>query len=450
MNTSSQSRPPSLWSAAAAAAAKTPEARNRLVDFLRAVSILAVISGHWLLAAPYVAGGELRIGNMLQTHPWTQWLTWGFQVMPIFFLVGGYANAVSWQAAQRDGRSYADWLGARLQRLIGPLLPLLLVWAFLGAAGNQLGVPPEFVRAGSQAALVPIWFLAVYMLVVLLVPLTYAAWQRLGFVSFAVLAALAVLDDVLFFAGQKNAGWFNYLFIWLAVHQLGYAWFAERIASARTRFALGLAGLALLVGLVFGGPYPLSMISVAADEVSNTLPPKLTLLALGIAQTGILLAVEQPLRRWLTRGRVWTTTVLLNGMIMTIYLWHLTAAALVIAIAIMLGNLGLDRVPGSGAWWLARPLWMLLYVAALALLTLFVARYERGSGAPRSVAAWRQVIGTLLVSLGLAILAMSGVGGHGWLGLKAWVLLLPFGGAWLAGLIQADVPWRPHEPRADS
>ena len=199
---------------------------------------------------------------------------------------------------------------------------------------------------------------------------------------------------------------------------------------------------------MFVGPYPLSMISVAADEVSNTLPPKLTLLALGVAQTGILLAFEQPLRRWLTRGRVWTTTVLLNGMIMTIYLWHLTAAALVIAIAIMLGNLGLDRVPGSGAWWLARPVWMILYVAALAVLTLFVARYERGSGGPRSVAAWRQVIGALLVSLGLAVLAMSGVGGQGWLGLKAWVLLLPFGGAWLAGLIQTDVPWRPGEPKS--
>ena len=247
MTASSQPRPPTLWSLAAAAAAKTPDARNRLVDFLRAVSILAVISGHWLLAAPYVAGAELRIGNMLQTHPWTQWLTWGFQVMPIFFLVGGYANAVSWQAAQRDGRSYADWLGARLQRLIGPLLPLLVVWAFLGAAGNQLGVPAEFVRAGSQAALVPIWFLAVYMLVVLLVPLTYAAWQKLGWVSFAVLAALAVLDDVLFFAGQKNAGWFNYLFVWLAVHQLGYAWFAGRIAelahALRDRACgLGVAG----------------------------------------------------------------------------------------------------------------------------------------------------------------------------------------------------------------
>lgn len=37
-----------LWSQAAAVAARTPESRSRYVDFLRALSILAVISGHGL------------------------------------------------------------------------------------------------------------------------------------------------------------------------------------------------------------------------------------------------------------------------------------------------------------------------------------------------------------------------------------------------------------------
>ena len=56
----------SLWSQASSVAARTPEARNRYVDFLRAVSILAVISGHWLIAAPYVGPeGQLSLPNML-------------------------------------------------------------------------------------------------------------------------------------------------------------------------------------------------------------------------------------------------------------------------------------------------------------------------------------------------------------------------------------------------
>ena len=72
----------SLWSHAAAVAAKTPESRNRLVDFLRAASILAVISGHWLLAAPYLADGRLVMGNMLELADYTKWLSWSYKVMP--------------------------------------------------------------------------------------------------------------------------------------------------------------------------------------------------------------------------------------------------------------------------------------------------------------------------------------------------------------------------------
>ena len=143
-----------LWSRATAVAEKTPEARNRYVDFLRAVSILAVISGHWLVAAPYVgADGQLSLPNLLARQPWTQWLTWAFQVMPVFFFVGGYANGVSWKAAIRDNRSYKDWLDARLQRLVGPVLPLILVWAVLGVVAQQMGARSEILKAGSQMAL---------------------------------------------------------------------------------------------------------------------------------------------------------------------------------------------------------------------------------------------------------------------------------------------------------
>ena len=59
-----------LWSRAREVAIQTPESRNRYVDFLRALSILAVISGHWLMAAPLVIDGELAFTNMLAVEPW--------------------------------------------------------------------------------------------------------------------------------------------------------------------------------------------------------------------------------------------------------------------------------------------------------------------------------------------------------------------------------------------
>lgn len=424
-----------IWSRAAELAAQTPEARNRAVDFLRALSILAVISGHWLLAAPYVGDGSLSLVNMLERQPWTQWLTWGFQVMPVFFLVGGYANGVSWAAALRDDKSYGEWLAGRLLRLVGPVLPLVATWAVLGGVATALGVPPDIVRVGSQVALVPIWFLSVYVVVVLLVPLTYAMWQRLGFASFWLLTGLAAVDDLIFFTSElQMLGVLNYFFVWLAVHQLGYAWYQGQFTGPVRTFAFAVLGLALLLAAVKIGPYPVSMVSVPGEAVSNTLPPKLTMLALGLVQSGVLLSLEGPLRRWLARGIPWTATILLNGMIMTIYLWHITASALVMGIALLLGNVGLGAEPGSSGWWWTRPVWLAAYLVVLLALVPVVARFESGSVAAAAVTAWRRAAGAVICCLGLALLALGGVGGEGWLGLRLSVLPLPFIGAFLAGL----------------
>jgi len=191
-----------IWSRAAALAARTPESRNRYVDFLRALSICAVVFGHWLMAAPYLDSSGIHISSMLEHQQWTRWMTWAFQVMPVFFLVGGYSNSISWQSAQRRGTSYGEWLQLRLQRLAGPVLPLIALWIVLAAGAQSFGMRPEMVRVASQMALIPIWFLAVYVAVVVLVPVSYRAWQRFGFGSFGVLVLAAIIDDLLFFAAD--------------------------------------------------------------------------------------------------------------------------------------------------------------------------------------------------------------------------------------------------------
>ncbi len=90
------------------------------------------------------------------------------------------------------------------------------------------------IRIGSQVALVPVWFLAVYILVVALVPLTHAAWRRWGFASVVAPVIAAVLVDLgTFAAGIGWIGWLNYVFVWLTVHQLGYAWHDGRLAGVK-------------------------------------------------------------------------------------------------------------------------------------------------------------------------------------------------------------------------
>src|SRR5690606_35104234 len=104
-------------------AERTPADRNRSVDALRAFSILVVVFGHWSMAAVEVQDGELVTGHLLEMATWTHPVTWLLQVMPIFFVVGGYANGVSWRSSRRKGETYGGWLRSRIRRLIIPVLP---------------------------------------------------------------------------------------------------------------------------------------------------------------------------------------------------------------------------------------------------------------------------------------------------------------------------------------
>jgi hypothetical protein len=430
-------RPPrGLWSRALYFADHTPESRNRYVDFLRALSILAVVIGHWLISAPYFIDGVPAYSHLLDLAPWSRWLTWLFQVMPIFFFVGGFSNGVSWESAQRKNTPYRAWFDSRSRRPIGPVLPLLLAWGVMVAVAHSNGVGPGMIRIGSKVALVPVWFLAVYIMVVALVPLSHAAWRRWGFVSVVLPVIAAALIDVAFFAGDLSAlGWFNYPFVWLAVHQLGYAWHEGRLRRTGVGLLMFVAGAMALVGLTQLGPYPLSLVGVPSDEVSNTLPPKLPLLALAAAQIGLVLILESPARKWLNRRLPWAVTIVINGMIMTIFLWHSTVMMLIVGLAFWQLPGALAQQPNSAAWWWARPIWLLVYSLVTLPFLLVFARFERPStGNGRSPAAvWLQLVGCVIACAGLAMLALDGVGGDGWLGLRWMPLLTPLVGAGVAG-----------------
>ena len=427
---------PTLWSRAEAMARQAPPERNRYVDFLRAFSILAVVVGHWLVAAPYIEDGAVKGGHLLGILPWTQWLTWGFQVMPVFFLVGGFSNYASWSANRRKGGTYAEWFTGRLQRLINPVLPLFLIWTAFAMFGTLMGVDREIVRLAAQLALIPVWFLAVYLMVAAVVPFTYVLWKRIGILSFWGFVAGAIAIDVARLAfGIPYVHFLNFAFVWLSMHQLGYAWNEGVFARPAHAAIWGISGVAALAALVGFGPYPVAMIGVPGEPLSNSMPPTLALLSLGIAQTGFALALEPTARRMLESLRIWTGVVLVNGMIMTIYLWHLTAFVGVMLVAWLLGGIGLDVAPGSGAWWLARPLWFALYIVALTPLIMLFARFERaGSSAGKAEAApiphWRLIAGLLLISTGLAASAVFSIASPlGVTGVRLWIVALPLVGA---------------------
>jgi peptidoglycan/LPS O-acetylase OafA/YrhL len=123
-------------------AERTPASRERFIDLLRAIAIVAVVLGHWLVTVVEYQDGQLVGRSALPDLRWAHPITWLVQVMPIFFLVGGYANAASLASHYRAGWRAGDWLVHRAARLVRPSTALILVLA-VGAWVAHCGGRPN-------------------------------------------------------------------------------------------------------------------------------------------------------------------------------------------------------------------------------------------------------------------------------------------------------------------
>lgn len=418
-----------------ALAEATPDSRNRVVDFLRALAILVVAFGHWTAAAVVVRDGSLVPDQILNLATWTHPLTWVIQVMPVFFMVGGYANALSWRSARRRGEGYAAWLRSRLRRLGTPVIPLLIVWLAIASIAYAAGVPGGTLRTASQVALVPTWFLAAYVMVVALAPAALALWERLGWWAVAGFLLLGGLVDLVSIrTGSDLSGFPNYVIVFGAVHMIGFAWLDGRLHGIRIRLLLAAIGAVGTVLLVWLGPYPVSMVGLDNATFNNSFPTRVTLGFLGLLQGGLLLALEPVLERWLRRPKPWRFTILVNARIMTLYLWHLTAMVLVIGVSLALGGLGLHSEPLSGAWWATRPLWWAVLAAVTIGCIAVFGRFESPAKDERPAPpAWLAVLACVATCAGLGVMAMFGIVDRD--GVNWWWPLVPIAGLTLTGMI---------------
>jgi fucose 4-O-acetylase-like acetyltransferase len=385
----------------------TPATRNRYVDLLRFLSIALVVIGHWLLAVLGFRDGEFVGENLLELEPDLQIATWVFQVMPIFFLVGGYTNALSWASAARRGESYGDWLRARCIRLLRPALWFVAFWTVLPMLAVAIALPSSMARVGGEEVALPLWFLSIYLLVVAAAPALLALHRRFGLSLVLALGTGTVLVDLVHYG--LDQAWIsvaNYAFVWLAILELGFLWRDGRLTGRGwlPRTMVG-GGLATLIVLVTSFGYPVSMITLQASDRSNAFPPSLALLALGVAQTGVVLLLERAGNRWLERPRVWLAVAVANSMIMTFYLWNMSAVVLA-AVLVFPTGIAPQPEPLSTAWWWLRPVWLLLCAVCL-LPFLFGFRWaERPvqvAGGP--VGLIPGILGSVAAAAGLAVLA---------------------------------------------
>jgi hypothetical protein len=364
--------------------AATPAHRDRAVDALRALAIAGVILGHWLVTALVVtsgrAGHALHDESPLAAIPYLTPVSWVFQTLAIFFLVGGYAAGRSYRGG------YRSWLRQRLARLSRPVLVLAAVWAPL-AAGLYLSGSVSGADLHTVLTLVldPLWFLGVYAVLTALTPVAVALVRRFGVLAAAFPLVVVAAADVVRFdlGGPSWVGWVNVVAGWLVPYLLGIAW-ARSAFPGRTGPALMLGGgTAATAALVLWAGYPASMVGVNGAAISNLNPPTLAVVTFGIAQAGLALLLREPLARWMRHPLAWAAVATVNLSAMTLFLWHQTAFLAVTTAGLAFGRLpGLHTAPVHGVWVAERVAWLPVFAVALALLWLVFRRAERAPRRP--------------------------------------------------------------------
>lgn len=393
----------------------TPASRDRYVDFLRAASILVVVAGHWTIGLLAWDHGVIRSTSAIGRASGLWLATWVFEVMPVFFFVGGYANLVAYESARRRGDPPLAFVRRRVRRLLVPSAVFVAVWSAIEIVAHLTGTGaptgPRFgglvllrgVRPpGQTIPFGPLWFLAVYLAVVCLSPVTVALHRRYRWWIPAILVAGAVVADVVgFVGGVPRARYLNAAFVFLLPHQLGH-FYGDHSAERWPRRVLvamvagGLGGLVLLTNSwlfrLAGrhrfdwfpgiGHYPRSLLGTDVEKISNAYPPTLCFLLGGIWLIGLVLLIRPAVTRWLARPRPWTAVVAANSRIMTLFLWHMTAYLIAILVLWPRG-FGHQTTP-TARWWLERPLWIALPAVVLAVLVTIFGRFETLGRQPAS------------------------------------------------------------------
>ncbi|OUC81224.1 acyltransferase family protein [Streptosporangium minutum] len=392
-------------SRSAVRAAPAPPGRDAFIDVLRLFGMALVVLQHWSMPVLSFADGRISTGNALSAGgAWV--VTWISQVMPLVFFAGGAANAISWRGAVRRGGTVPAWLAVRLRRLVWPVLPLAAVWLPLPHLLQALGIPEQPVVTASRLAGQLLWFLAVYLVAVAVTPSMLRLNMVYGWRVPVVLTAGAVAVDVArFTTGLEVVGFLNIALVWLAVHQLGFLYADGRLGRP---WVMALTGYGLAAALVAFGPYPGSMIGMPGAAVSNMAPPTIALLAVAFGQIGLALA----LRRWIVALAAWPGVARVLAWaaprMMTVYLWHMSALAVVTGVVVV--GLGVSTPePGTSAWLSGWPHWLLMLALAMSPLLRCFARFETPPQAsPYAGGMARIVVALALTGAGLLVLTAIG------------------------------------------
>jgi hypothetical protein len=413
-------------------AAQTPADRDRILDAARGVSLVIVVTGHAFMGVVSWQYGVPRVGNLLGAYPWMQILTWAFQIVPLFFFAGGAANAISWDKHLDRGDKYAEWVWARAQRLLRPIWSYLIIMGIVAAIVTWLA--PMRVAAPLMLLTTQLlWFLGSYILVTALTPIFRPTTPSQGVIrTLALLVACGLIDVLRFFQGSLlTVGLANFVLVWMVPGYLGSLWARGtfRKYSRTLLFRVLIFNLIINSLLIRFGPWPISLVGMPGDSVSNMAPPTVVLAIHCVNWILLVALLKKPLTKLLARERVWKRVTWVNLVAMTLYLWHLPVLVLLIVISHFIGldrptRMGASGYPVPDGWNYAIGsigFWFIFGICVWAIVRLLwplehaklpVWDWPSRTFAPRDfVATKASLVGVVGVGVGLLMLSATGLGG---------------------------------------
>lgn len=323
-----------------------PSGRDPAVDAVRALAIVGVVGGHWLVTGLVASGdGGWRQASPLAAMPALAPVSWLLQTLGLFFFAGGFAAT---RSLTRAGRRSV--LSGAVRPLLRPLAMLVGGWAVVLGVAVAAGVPVTTLRTVATLVLSPLWFLLPFLALRAAAAPLAAAVDRAG-------AAVLVVPAI----GVVAASDLGHVPYWLAVPAAWSVPWVLGIAVARGRLRAGLplllAGATALAALICLAGYPVSAVGVPGDGRSNLSPPSLAAIALAVAQIGIFLLLRRAF------GRAGRTRLVgsLNRAALPIYLGHqsvLIAVTAGVSAVLAIPAYGLLTAPADPAWIAHRVAWL--------------------------------------------------------------------------------------------
>lgn len=374
--------------------------RDTAVDVARAACLVIVVALHAMMAGVGGTAAAPVLGNAMQAWPGFAPVTWVVQVMPLFFVLGGFSAFTQWSRLRDRGATASEYVAARLRRLLPPAVGAIAATAILLIGLRVAGVPADVVAEAGFRIGQPLWFLGVFLLCTGLVPTMVAAHRRHPLVTLAALAAVAFAVDLARqTTGIEGIGFANLLFVWLLAQQLGFLLAdgtLDRLRPATIR-RLGAGALAAAVVLCVWGLAPWSLF----DALN---PPTTALAALGLAQLCGFTLLRPRLRGIAEHPVVRRAVAAVNARAMTIYSWHMLVLIL-LAGGLLLSGATLPD-PLSTAWWAGRPLWLAVVAVGVIAVVRLVGRLEDGPRATTPLRPARETVTALLAAAAAVLLIL--------------------------------------------